>query len=227
MTKESLRRELPIRLQKQSPKPVHWGKAAEQLRKLQSYHDAATVFASPDASLQQARINCLMDGKDLIMPSPSLRKGFFLLKAHTIPFPELSTAVTYKGLEKSGHPIRHADIKNLTVNLLLTSAIAVDQQGTRLGDGNGFVDLSYGILSEMQAIKAGTKTLAVVSEEQVIKDTLPLDKWDVKMNGAFTPAGLVEFDIDQIEGKIYWDALPKQRIKKISPLWKLSQNSKQ
>jgi hypothetical protein len=43
------------------------------------------------------------------------------------------------------------------------------------------------------------------------------------MNGVITPADFVEFDIDQIEGKIYWDALPKDRIKKISPLWKLSQ----
>ena len=46
------------------------------------------------------------------------------------------------------------------------------------------------------------------------------------MNGAVTPVGLVEFDINQVEGKIYWEALPKERIKKISPLWKLSQQLK-
>jgi 5-formyltetrahydrofolate cyclo-ligase len=224
--KESIRQEWLIQLRKQSAKPVRWGKAAENLRKLQHYRAASTVFASPDATLQQIRINCLMDGKDLIMPGPSLRNGFFLLKARTIPFPELSTAVTYKGLEKSGHPIKHEDIKNLTIDLLLAEALTVDQQGTRLGDGNGFDDLSYGILSEMGAIQAATKTLAVVSEDQIVGDTLPREKWDVKMNGAVTPSGFVEFDIDQIEGKIYWEALPKEQIKKISPLWKLSQQLK-
>jgi len=224
--KESIRQEWLARLGKQSDKPAHWGKAAENLRKLQPYRNASTVFVTPDASLQQMRINCLLDGKDLIMPGPSLRNGFYLLKAHTIPFSELSTAVTYKGLEKSGQLVRHEKIKTHRINLMLADAITVDRRGTRLGDGNGFVDLSYGILSETGAIKQGTTILAVVSEDQVTDDKLPTEKWDVKVNGAITPTGLIEFDVDQIEGKIYWDALPQERIKKISPLWKLSQQLK-
>ncbi len=221
--KESIRQEWLARLEKQFNKPVPWGKAAENLRKLQPYRDASTVFASPDASLLQIRINCLLDGKNLIIPGPSLRSGFYLLKAHTIPFPSLSSAVTYKGLEKFGHLIKDEKIKTLSIDLFLTDALAVDQQGIRLGDGKGFVDLSFGLLSEMGAIRPDAAILAAVSKDQITDDTLPRDKWDVKMNGAVTPAGLVEFDINQIKGKIYWDTLPKERIKKISPLWKLSQ----
>ena len=78
----------------------------------------------------------------------------------------------------------------------------------------------------MGAIRPDATILAVVSENQITGDTLPRDKWDVKMNGAVTPAGSVEFDINQTEGKIYWDALPKERIRKVSPLWKLSQQLK-
>ena len=224
--KESIRKEWLVRLEKQSNKPVPWGKAAEKLRKLQPYRGASTVFASPDASLLQIRINCLLDGKNLVIPGTSLRSGFFLLKAHTIPFPRLSSAVTYKELEKFGHLLSNEEIKTHSIDLLLTDALAVDQQGTRLGDGKGFVDLSFGLLSEMGAIRPDTTILAAVSENQITGDTLPRDKWDVKMNGAVTPAGLVEFDINQIEGKIYWDALPKERIRKVSPLWKLSQRLK-
>ena len=58
-----------------------WGKAAEKLRGLQVYRDAGTVFATPDESLHQARINCLVDGKNLVMPAPSIREGFFILSA--------------------------------------------------------------------------------------------------------------------------------------------------
>jgi len=224
--KESIRKEWLVRLGKQSNKPVPWGKAAENLRKLQPYRDASTVFASPDASLLQVRINCLLDGKNLVIPGPSLRNGFYLLKARTIPFPSLASAVSYKGLEKFGHLIRKEEIKTHSIDLLLTDALAVDQQGTRLGDGKGFVDLSFGILSEMGAIRPNAAILAAVSEDRITDNTLPCDKWDVKMDGAVTPAGLVEFEIKQIEGKIYWDALPKERIRKVSPLWKLSQQLK-
>ena len=224
--KESIRQEWLDRLNKQSTIPVHWGKAAENLRKLQPYRDASTVFASPDTSLLQTRINCLMDGKNLLMPGPSLRNGFYLLRTRTIPIPELSTAVTYKGLDKSGQLLSNDEIQKLSIDLLLTDAVAVDRQGTRLGDAKGFVDLSFGILSELAAIQPDATILAVVSEGQITDITLPREKWDVKMNGAVTPVGLVEFDINQVEGKIYWEALPKERIKKISPLWKLSQQLK-
>jgi len=221
--KESIRREWLDRLAKQSNIPVLWGKAAENLRKLQPYRDASTVFASPDASLLQTRINCLLDGKDLLMAGPSLRNGFYLLKNRTIPFPDLSTAVTYRGLDKFGQLISNDEIKKLSIGLLLTGAVAVDRQGTRLGDAKGFVDLSFGILSELDAIRPAATILAVVSVDQITDNTLPREKWDVKMNGAVTPAGSVEFDINQVEGKIHWEALSKERIKKISPLWKLSQ----
>jgi 5-formyltetrahydrofolate cyclo-ligase len=224
--KESIRREWLARLAKKSEKQIHWGRAAEQLRKLQSYRNALIVFATPHVSLRQMRINCLLDGKDLIMAGPSMRNGFYLLKPHTIPFTELSTAVTYQGLEKSGQLISHEKIKNHRIDLLLADALTVDQRGTRLGDGNGFVDLSYGILSEVEAVQPATVVITVVSDEQLTGDTLPLEKWDVKVNGAVTPTCSIEFAIDQIEGKIYWEALQQERIKKISPLWKLSQKLK-
>ena len=78
-SKESIRQEWLERLKKQPHKPIPWGKAAETLRKLQPYRDASTVFASPATSLLQARINCLLDGKNLVIPGPSLRNGFYLL----------------------------------------------------------------------------------------------------------------------------------------------------
>ncbi len=97
--KKSVRSEWQKKLADKLSAPI-WGKIAERLRGLQPYRNAATVFATPHESLHQARINCLIDGKSLIMPAPSIREGFFLLTPHSIPFKDISVAITYKGLKK-------------------------------------------------------------------------------------------------------------------------------
>jgi 5-formyltetrahydrofolate cyclo-ligase len=128
--KESIRNAWNERLTKRSLQPVPWGKTAEALRKLQEYRDAATVFATPAESLLQVRINCLLDGKNLLMPGPGLRNGFYLIKARTVPFRDLPVAVTYKGLEKHSLLQDIDDLKNLSIGLLLTDGLAIDTQGS-------------------------------------------------------------------------------------------------
>ena len=135
--KKSVRSEWIKRLATGTP-PPHWGKVAEKLRGLQSYRDTATVFATPHDSLLQARINCLVDGKNLLMPGPGIREGFFLLAARSIPYKNLNVAVTYKGLEKYGQHLQGDDISGLSVTLLLTDSLAVDGTGGRIGDGDGY-----------------------------------------------------------------------------------------
>ena len=131
----------------------HWGKAAEKLRCLETYRAAATVFSTPSEALHQARINCLVDGKNLVMPAPSIREGFYLLPARTIPFKDLPFAVTYKGLAKNGLLLKDKDIPGLSVNMLLTDSLAVDHEGGRIGDGQGFFDLCCALLTELNALQ--------------------------------------------------------------------------
>jgi len=198
-----------------------WGKAAEKLRGLREYRDAATVFATPDETLLQARINCLADGKNLVMPAPSIREGFFIVPAHTVPFKNLSVAVTYKGLEKHGQLLKFEAIQELSVNLLLTGSLAVDLGGGRLGDGNGFFDLCCALLQELGALQQNWTVLTFILEEQISRDGLPRDAWDIIMSGAITPSGIHPFNPPQQSPAIFWDVLPKSRLKKIDPLWKI------
>lgn len=200
-----------------------WGKAAEKLRGLQPYRNAATVFATPHESLLQARINCLTDGKNLLMPGPSIRKGFFLLAARSIPFKDISMAVTYKGLEKYGLQLKGENMSQLSVGLLLTDSLAVDHAGSRIGDGYGFFDLCCALLQEMDAIEHEAAILTFVQEEQISQEMIPQDKWDIKMTGAITPGQILLFDPSDQKPQIFWDALPHDRIKRIDPLWKLFQ----
>ena len=198
-----------------------WGKAAEKLRELKAYRAAAAVFATPGQSLHQARINCLVDGKNLVMPGPSIREGFFLLPAHSIPFKDLSAAVTYKALKKNGQQLKTKDIPKLSLGLLLTDSVAVDHAGGRLGDGNGFFDLCCALLQELGGLQHDITLLTFVMERQISQDLLPQDAWDVKMTGAITPSRIIQFGPSGPKPKIFWDAIDRQRIKRIDPLWKL------
>jgi 5-formyltetrahydrofolate cyclo-ligase len=198
-----------------------WGKAAEKLRTLQEYRDTATVFATPDKALLQARINCLVDGKSLIMPGPSIRDGFFLVPAHRVAFKDLSAAVSYKGLEKYGKLLKNNAMPGLSVRLLLTGSLAVDPGGGRLGDGKGFFDLCCALLQELGALQQDRAVFTFIREEQISRDPLPQDTWDIKMSGAVTPARIITFDPPVQKAAILWDLLTMDRIRRIDPLWKL------
>jgi hypothetical protein len=63
--------------------------------------------------------------------------------------------------------------------------------------------------------------LTFVQEEQISRDLLPQDTWDIKMAGAITPAGIHTFTPPLQKPHIFWDVLPRDRIKRIDPLWKL------
>ena len=198
-----------------------WGKAAEKLRSLQLYRDTDTVFATPGESLHQARVNCLVDGKNLVMPVPSIRAGFFFLSARSIQFKDLAMAVTYKGLEKYGQLLKSDDLSEHSVGMLLTDSLTVDPEGGRLGDGNGFFDLCCALLQELGGLQHDWNAFTIISEEQLSRDLLPQDKWDIKMAGAITPVMIHTFEPPLQKPQIFWDMLDRARIKRIDPLWKL------
>ncbi|MGI9569099.1 MAG: 5-formyltetrahydrofolate cyclo-ligase, partial [Desulfobulbia bacterium] len=218
--KKSVRSEWIKRLATGTP-PPHWGKVAEKLRGLQSYRDTATVFATPHESLLQARINCLVDGKNLLIPGPSIREGFFLLAARSIPYKNLSVAVTYKGLEKYGQRLQGDNISGLSVALLLTDSLAVDGTGGRIGDGYGYFDLCCALLQEIDAIEHDAEILTFIQEDQISQDMLPQEQWDIKMSSAITPKQIFQFEPSGQMPQIFWEVLPQDKIKRIDPLWKL------
>lgn len=198
-----------------------WGRAAELLRRQQSYRNAATVFAAPGESLRQARINCLADGKNLVMPAPSLREGFYFLPARTTSFRDIAAAVTYKGLPRYGRLLKNEAIDNLSVGLLLTDAVAVDAEGGRLGDGRGFFDLCCALLHELAGLAENPAAVAFILEEQVSGTLLPQDRWDIKMTGAVTPLRTHFFCSRLQPVPVLWDQLTLDQVKRIDPLWKI------
>jgi len=221
MTEKESVRSAWLHRTKENPILVPWGKAAQKLRSLQVYREAETVFATPDTSLLQARINCLVDGKNLLMPAPAIREGFYLLPGRSIPFPEIARAVTYRGLTQKGLLQHSSKIAELTLGLLLTGSLTIDNEGGRIGDGNGFFDLSCALLHELGALQQEWTALSFISEDHVSRVPLPQDVWDIKLAGVITDTRVHSFSQPEQTPKILWDKLPRDRIKKIDPLWKL------
>lgn len=200
---------------------MQWGRAAQKLRRLPEYRKAGTVFAAPDKALHQARINCLVDGKNLVMPGPSIREGFFLLAARSIPFKDIPAAVTYKGLTEKGQLLKSAAIAKLSVELLLTDSLAVDRNGGRIGDGSGFFDLCCALLRELGGLQQEWSAMTFIRDDHISTNPLPQDEWDMKMAGAITQSTVYSFDRLSQEPRILWDMLSMDRIRRIDPLWKL------
>ena len=163
----------------------------------------------------------LLTAKALSCPAPSIREGFFLLPARSVPFKDYSAAATYKGLAKNGQLLKSEAISGLSLGLLLTDSLAVDPAGGRLGDGHGFFDLCCALLQELGGLQQDLTLLTFILEEQISRDLLPQDAWDIKMTAAITPARILQFKPIRQKPQIFWDILPRHRIKRIDPLWKL------
>ncbi len=196
------------------------GRSAELLRRSPAYRQAKQVFVDGEQSLLQVRINCLADGKELVMPSPGLKDGFCIFKPYAIPFRELSFAVSLKGVAKFGRKLDEKQVAGLDLALLVTDAAAVDRQGGRLGDGSGFFDLSYAVLSCLGAVSKTAQIATFIAGENIVADSLPTTCWDVRVNILVTEHEVIALaDTPSPVAEIFWDHLAPKRIRKMKPLW--------
>lgn len=203
------------------------GKSAEIVRRLEKYRDAKRIFVGPTARLQQIRINALTDGKELLVPAPGLKEGFYLLTPYEIPFKSLSYAVGYKGLSQYGRRVAAEELCRVPVGLLLTDCLAVDPAGYFVGEGKGFFDLAVAILAELKGLSADVEAYGLGEHEQLLGQEIEHAEWDVRLNGFITQEGISLNNAGtHAERKILWDMLPPKRIRKITPLWKLSMQIK-
>jgi 5-formyltetrahydrofolate cyclo-ligase len=202
------------------------GRLAERLRRLSGYRQSRQVFIEPTILLRQARINALLDGKDLIMPAAGLKEGFYLLKPFTIPFKKLGISVTYKGLADHGQKIFDADVGSLNISLLVGESLLVDDNGWRLGGGEGFFDLAVALLGEMNGLAESCRVVSALAVSTSVTEVVPHDPWDVRCDVILSPDKIIELTEPAMLPGIKWESLSKERIKRIAPLWHLDKARK-
>lgn len=195
------------------------GKAAERLRYLPEYREARRIMVPPDQAQLQVRINALMDGKELIVATPGLREGFYLLKREGIPAKEWSKAARGSNFSYYGKPLPLDQMGK--IDLMVTGAVAVGLNGGRLGKGKGYFDIEYMILREIGAVREDTPIVAVVDELQVLQEVPMADK-DVDIDIIVTPQRVIRLERSKARPKgILWEYIPKKYIRRIKPLWEL------
>ena len=203
------------------PVGLSGGKLAQALRRHKCYRQSTTLYVDGTPLLHQTRINALLDGKQLCMPSPALKKGFFLCRPFSIAHPDLPYAVSLPGITSHGTCLSAADLPSLAIDLAVCDALAIDEEGRRLGDGTGFFDLAMAILAEYDALATPCPIVSLIG--QLCHDALPMAEWDLPVDFAVAEEHEYAFATQVKPPRLCWSALSAKKIKKIDLLWQLSQ----
>ncbi|XP_014506378.1 5-formyltetrahydrofolate cyclo-ligase-like protein COG0212 [Vigna radiata var. radiata] len=221
-----------------NPRPVHHRipnfvgapVAAQKMRELDVFQVAQCVKVNPDSPQKQVRFLTLSDGKKLLTPQPRLRTGFFsVLESSMLTLDTMKEACTSVGVAKHGRPIGLDEI--IKVDLIVIGSVAVDPStGARLGKGEGFAELEYGMLRYMGAIDDSTPVVTSVHDCQLVDD-IPVEKLlihDVPVDIICTPTQVIftHTTIPKPQG-IYWEKLSPEKLGQIRILRELKKRIEQ
>lgn len=213
------------------PRPVHGRipnfqgatKSATNLCGTKAYQSAHSIFANPDSPQKPVREKVLKDGKNLIMATPGIRKGFLQLDPSRIPRQEFRHASTIKGSFKYGTSVHPSELQ---IELFLAGSVAVSLNGGRLGKGKGYTDLEFLMLREFGGFDREL-VCTTVHEVQLVED-LPMNPSDLPVNLISTPKETLRTHTDITPpAEINWDILPAHRLQKIPLLQELQEKSDQ
>ncbi|XP_073356220.1 5-formyltetrahydrofolate cyclo-ligase-like protein COG0212 [Aegilops tauschii subsp. strangulata] len=221
-----------------NPRPVHHripnfdgaAAAADSLGRLDVFQNAQCVKVNPDSPQKQVRFVTLSGDKKLLTPQPRLRTGFFsALESQMIPAGCIPEACTSVGAAKYGRPIGLDEV--IKVDLIVIGSVAVDPStGARLGKGEGFAELEYGMLRYMGAIDDSTMVVTTVHDKQLVDD-IPVEKLlihDVPVDIICTPTQVILTNtaIPKPQG-IYWEKLSPEKLGQIRILRELKRRIEQ
>jgi len=216
------------------PRPVHHripnfvgaDAAALKLASLPEFQRAQCMKVNPDTPQKPVRYHVLSSGKTLLTPQPRLRTGFF----STLQFREedkakIGQATSSAGVAQYGVPV-NLDSK-IKVDLIVVGSSVVDQNGCRLGKGEGFAELEYGILRFMSSIDEKTLVVTTVHDCQVLPERDIIDpslmlEHDVPVDLIVTPTRVIPTNtsIRKPPG-ILWHKLSPQKLAQIRILQEL------
>ncbi|PWA71605.1 nagB/RpiA/CoA transferase-like superfamily protein [Artemisia annua] len=208
-----------------------------RMSRLEVFLKAECVKVNPDTPQKQVRFLTLNDihhlyknvllfegGKKLLTPQPRLRTGFFsILESDALNPSTMKEACTSVGVAKYGKPIGLDE--KIKVDLIVIGSVAVDPKtGARLGKGEGFAELEYGMLRYMGAIDDSTPVVTSVHDEQLVDD-IPVEKLlihDVPVDIICTPTQVIftNTSIPKPQG-IYWDKLSPEKLSQVKVLREL------
>ena len=167
--------------------------AADRLAETEAWQRADVVKANPDAPQLPARRTALHAGKTVYMAVPRLRDAECFLELDPAEIEDLDAAATLSHVDEHATQVGPEPVGR--VDLVLSGSVAVTEAGARVGKGEGFSDLEFGILSDLGLVGDETAVATTVHERQVVDESeVAPDAHDVPMDLVVTPERVVETD---------------------------------
>jgi 5-formyltetrahydrofolate cyclo-ligase len=194
--------------------------ATQRIIKTEAFRTATTIYTTPDVSTRLLREEALRHGKKLVISIPGLR-GYILLDPAVFKASEIRYVSSMKGAVRRGEKIPF--LENVKIDLVVLGSVAVNNDGARLGRGDGLYDLEYAILRETYSITAATPIVTLVHDTQIINEPIPMLIHDVPVDMIASPSGLIRVSSGKYKKPpgIFWEMLPIDFIKSTGILRKL------
>ncbi|XP_068586291.1 methenyltetrahydrofolate synthase domain-containing protein isoform X1 [Cebidichthys violaceus] len=213
------------------PRPVHNRipnfkgafTACTKVSELQVFTQSTEVKVDPDKPLEGARLAVLQAEKTLLVPTPRLRTGLFnkITPPEGASKEQLRICSSSQGVRDFSVPV-DLDAK-VKVDLVVVGSVAVSEKGLRIGKGEGFADMEYGMMACMGAVNESTVVVTIVHDCQVVD--IPeeiIESHDLTVDYILTPTRVIKTN-NQFPKPlgIFWNKLNIEKLEKIPILKKL------
>jgi len=191
--------------------------AADRLAETDAWRDAAAIKSNPDAPQLSVRRAALRAGKTVYMAVPRLRDEQCFLRLDPDEIDDIDHATTIGGSAEVGVQVQPEAME--PIDLIVAGSVAVTDEGARVGKGEGYSDLEYGVLQAFDLVDRSTTVATTVHERQVVDEDVPVDSHDVPLDLVVTPERTVETETPhgRPDG-LDWTALSEERIEEIPVL---------
>ena len=198
------------------------------IRRLVPYRLARTVFVAPDNNLESLRAAALRDGKQLLVGTYALQRGFLLVEPGAVAPHDVALAATLDGQERFARPLDLDELAALGhIDLLVTGAAAVTTEGVHYGKGYGLFDIEWGIFRQLDLVHDATPLVASVHDCQVVDRKVARADYDCCVDAIVTPTNVRWCDpvLAKPPG-IFFDRLEESHHTQIPVLGQLRQRAR-
>ncbi|WP_418282748.1 5-formyltetrahydrofolate cyclo-ligase [Halorubrum sp. DTA98] len=190
--------------------------ACERVTETDAWASATTLKCNPDAPQLPVRRAALRAGKTVYMAQPRLRDPKPFLRLDPAEVDDVDEATTVSGVSKHGVPVAPEDVPH--VDLVVSGSVAVTTAGDRIGKGEGYSDLEWAVLRELDAVDDDTTVATTVHDLQVVDgpdspisdpEELPdPDAHDVPLDLVATPSRTIRTGTERTRPDgVDWDVL--------------------
>lgn len=185
--------------------------AAEAAKRLFDWpvlRDAKRIKVNPDSPQRYVRIEALLRGITVFVPTPRLKGGFKKLDPAAIPYEDIPAAAALSKGDTWAEPVALADMPQL--DAIVTGCVAVTRRGKRTGKGEGYSDIEYAILRELGHRPVPVAT--TVHPVQIVDD-FPTESNDLPLACIATPDEVIRVaEPPPAPERIEWDRLSDAAI---------------